>query len=254
MVLSGSAMDAPKGLGHHARGLLWGGVKLWEGARFILADLPIDRKAAGEILPFGLWPTDPAKMTLFVANYPKTSFTIPYQEAAILIHCRSLLGRAVHCPWMVVNDDTALIYGRELLGYPKKWAEIKFEESGRHISASVTRRGVEVINIEAEKGKPEAKPEPVFHRKTINAGGLGQFLLFQLMWLIKPIEVIYESDQAEVQLEIRESAFDPLASLKPGPPQNGRFAVTDILGSKILLPVGIVGPAWLKRTFTWRME
>ena len=254
MALSSSEFGSPRGLSLHARGMLSGQVKYWEGARFVLADVPIDRQAAANILPFGLWPTDPAMMTLFVADYPKTSFTVPYKEAAVLIHCRSLLGRAVHCPWMVVDDDTALIYGRELLGYPKKFAQIRFEEAGVKISASVKRRGVEVIHIEAEKGVAEPQPEPVFFRKTINAGGLGQFLLFQLLWLLKPIEVFYESNSAKIKLEIFESAFDPLASLKPQPPTTGRFAVTDILGSKILLPVGIAGPGWLKRTFTWRME
>jgi hypothetical protein len=95
---------------------------------------------------------------------------------------------------------------------------------------------------------------PVFQRKTINAGGLGQFLLFQLLWLLKPIEVFYESSSVHLRLDIQPSAFDPLASLKPQPSVTGRFAVTDILGSKILFPVGIAGPGWLKRTFTWRME
>src|SRR6056297_2428422 len=99
------------------------GTKLWVNARFVLADVPVDRKTTNKILPLGMRVGPETKATLFIVDYTKTPFTVPYHEAALLIHVKTPLGKGLHCPWMVVDDDTALIYGREILGYPKKAAQ-----------------------------------------------------------------------------------------------------------------------------------
>ena len=105
------------------------GVKMWDGARLVLADVPVNAREAARILPWCMKPVDPPLATLFITDYPKNAFTVPYKEAAVLIHVRTPLGRGIHCCWMVVDDDTALILGRENLGYPKKMADITYEES-----------------------------------------------------------------------------------------------------------------------------
>jgi len=69
-----SPLRAARGLGQIARGR----IKLWENARFVLVDLPLDRKESRRILPPGMWLDEPARATLFIANYPQTSFTVPY--------------------------------------------------------------------------------------------------------------------------------------------------------------------------------
>lgn len=117
----------------------------------------------------GLGPNPTA--TLFIVDYTKRSFTVPYHEAALLVHVRTPLGKGLHCPWMVVDDDTAMIYGREILGYPKKAADITFEEDGKNITAGVTRRGVEVLRIESTSKTRRTPPPPVFDYKTFNVGG-----------------------------------------------------------------------------------
>lgn len=227
---------------------------LWDNARFILADVPLGRAAANNILPLGMTVSDPPLGTLFIVDYTKTSFTVPYKEAALLIHVKTLLGSGVHCPWMVVDDDTALIYGRELLGYPKKMAEFVFEEGEDSIEASVTRRGVEVLRMAGKRGAPETSPPPVFNKKTFNAGGLGQFFSINPVWLFKPREIIHESFEADVEVTLGESEFDPIAGLVSGPPAGGRFVVMDIPGSAYNLPVGLAGLAFFANTFYMRFR
>jgi len=227
---------------------------LWEGARFLLAELPAARGAVRRILPPGLLPSRPPALTVFIAEYPRTAFTVPYREAAVLVHVRTLLGEGVHCCWMVVDDDTALIYGRELLGYPKKLAAIGFEESGEGISAFVERRGVRVLEMRGRKGEVQAGPPPVFGRKTFNVGGVGQAFAVSPLWLLRPREVIHESYQAEVEVAVRPSGHDPIAELAAGEPRSGRIAVTDIPGTDYLLPVGVAGPFWLNRAFALRFR
>ena len=134
---------------------LFGEENLWDDGHFILADVPLDREVAKKILPRGLRLDGSPTATLFIADYHKNSFTVPYKEAAVLIHVRSALGKGVHCCWIIVDDDTALIHGRELLGFPKKMGDFVFEENGDHIKASITRRGVTVLELEGTRGKPQ---------------------------------------------------------------------------------------------------
>ncbi len=230
------------------------GVKMWENARFVLADVPLDRREVKRILPWGMWPQDPPTATLFIANYTKTSFTVPYKEGALLIHVRTPLGSGLHCPWMIVDDDTALIYGRELLGYPKKSGQLTFKEAGDRITASISRRGVTVLKIEVERTRHESRPRPVFNLKTFNAGGPGQLFVIQPIWLFRPKETIHKSWSAKAKVTLGTSDYDPIARLVSGPPFNGRFVVMDILGSRYNIPVGIAGIRWFVNTFDMRFR
>lgn len=228
--------------------------KLWEDARFILADVPVKRDAIKKLLPFGMRASDPPAATLFIANYTKTAFTVPYKEAAVLVHVRTILGEGYHCCWMPVDDDTALIYGRELLGYPKKMADITFEENGDSINASVTRRGIKVLSMEGKRGAPQSPAPPVFDVKTFNIGGIWQGFAINPVWFENPIEVIHESYEAEVSVQIEDSEFDPLARFLEAKTISGRMAVIDILGSKYFLPIGIAGVRWFANTFNMRFR
>lgn len=226
--------------------------KLWEDAHFVLADVPLHAEAVKRILPLGLRPSDPPLATLFICDYKKTGFTVPYKESAVLIHVRSIFGEGYHCCWMPVDDDTAMIYGRELLGYPKKMADIVFEENENGVSASVTRRGVEVLTMEGKRGALQSSPPPIFDVKTFNVGGLGQFMAVNPVWLFRPTEVIHESYEAEVTITVAESEYDPIAGLIAGDAIRGRMAVIDILGAPYMLPVGLAGIPWSNRTFFMR--
>lgn len=228
--------------------------KMWENARFVLADVPLHRKEAKRLLPLGVWPAEPAMATLFIVDYTKTAFTAPYKEAALLVHVRTPLGAGLHCPWMIVDDDTGMIYGRELLGYPKKFGKFTFEEQGDKVTASISRRGAEVLKIEARLAEPEDNPRPVFDFKTFNVGGPGQFFAIQPIWLFRPKEEILESRPAEAEVAIGESEFDPIARLVSGSAVNARFVVMDILGSRYNLPVGLAGPRWLVNNYNLRFR
>jgi len=228
--------------------------KLWEDAHFILADMPLKVRETEKILPWGIKLTDPPLATLFIADYHKTGFTIPYRESAVLIHVKTPLGTGVHCCWMPVDDDTALIYGRELLGYQKKIAVIEYEETPEETRASVTRRGVTMLSMEGKRGAPQKDPDPVFDIKTFNIGGMGQMFAFNLVWLIRPIEVIHESYEADVSVTLNESEVDPLTSFIEPEVVSGRIAVTDILGSYYMFPVGFAGVKWLSNTFAMRVR
>ena len=56
-----------------------------------------------------------------------------------------------------LDDDTAMSLGRELLGFPKKMAEIDVEVGEDSARAIVRRRGVDLLAIRANLGEPIAE-------------------------------------------------------------------------------------------------
>jgi acetoacetate decarboxylase len=231
-------------------------VKLWEDTTFILIDVPLNPDETKKILPLFMCPDKPYRATFFIAKYPRTAFTGAYNEAALLVHVCTPLGKGVYCPWMIVNDDTAMIYGRELLGYPKKMADIPFDDDGKKITASLTRRGVKVISVSAERVKKEDNPGPVLQIKTFNIGGMLQSYFVNPIWMFKPREIIHESYTAKATLDIMHSDYDPIRDLIAGysHPMDARIAKTDILGSRMIFPVGLTGWRTFVNTFNLRFR
>jgi acetoacetate decarboxylase len=231
-------------------------VKLWEDTTFILVDVPLNPEATKKILPMFMCLDKSYRATFFIAKYARTAFTGSYNEAALLVHVRTPLGKGVYCPWMIVNDDTALIYGRELLGYPKKMADIPFDDDGKKINASLTRRGVEVISVVAERLKKEENPAPVLQMKTFNFGGMWQSFAFNPIWLFKPRETIHESYSAKAVLDIKHSDYDPIKGLIADykNPMDARIVKTDILGIRMMWPVGLTGVRIFGNTFNLRFR
>jgi len=217
---------------------------LWDGARIVLVDVPIHKKQVKRILPLFLRPAKEAKATLFLANYVKNSFTVSYHEAALLIHVRTPFGKGLHCPWMVVDDDAAMIYGRDQLGYPKKMGDFVFEETDSTVRAGLARRGIDVLHMDAAKGKPETNPEPVFARKFFNVRNPGQFYMLHSICMFRAKEKITEAYSADIRLIVNDSPADPIAQLIDGEPTNGRMVVMDIPGGAYLLLVGFAGFYW----------
>ncbi len=228
----------------------------WDRARFLLADVPLDYREVRRILPCGMRPSDPPMATLFICEYPEVAFPLfPYHEAALLIHVRTPLGAGRHCCWITVDDDTALVLGRELLGYPKKMGIFTFDEKKSVFDASVRRRGITVMSMKAIRGEREPSPKPVFNYRTFHVGGLGQLLALNPIWTFRPREVIHEYYRAEVTLALQESGFDPIARLVAGGAVNGRIVLMDIPGdTPYMLPVGMAGPGWFGRTFNMRFR
>lgn len=225
--------------------------KQCENARFVILDVPLHPTAVRKILPLGMWAGARPRGTLFVVDYTAPTFTFPYREAGLMVHVRTPLGRGWHCCWMVMDDNTAMIYGRETLAYPKKRADIVFEERGNRVHASVTRQGIQVLTIDAEYGAPEA-PRPVFDVKTFNVGGIGQMLGVNPIWMFRLTETLRESYTATATLSLQESRNDPLHGLVAGDPSSVRFVTSDVTGGRYLFPVGVAGLKWFSETYFMR--
>lgn len=120
------------------------------GARMLWVRYRTDADFVRRALPPPLRPTgDPGWGTAFVARYPSTTLGVAYSEGAVFIDCAYKGESGAYCLSMPVDNDTAMVAGREFLGFPKKMADrISLENSGEEAVGSVIRRGVQIIRIE----------------------------------------------------------------------------------------------------------
>jgi Acetoacetate decarboxylase (ADC) len=122
-------------------------------AEMLVATFKTDAARAAEILPRPLSPAGDGLATVFVARYPQTNFGCVYNEGALFIHCTFRREKGLYCLSMPVDDDMALIGGREQFGYPKKMADrITLKAESDSVTGSVVRKGNEILRIDCELG------------------------------------------------------------------------------------------------------
>ncbi len=120
-------------------------------AEMLLASFQTDAEVVHKILPKPLKPAPKPSASAFVARYPQTNFGCVYNEGALFLDCDFKGERGTYCLSMPVDDDMAMIGGREIFGYPKKMAEkITLERNGDQVIGSVIRKGTELIRMECQ--------------------------------------------------------------------------------------------------------
>jgi acetoacetate decarboxylase len=208
---------------------------LYRDAHYLAVDLELDAERARRWIPRPLKLAKPARATLFTAFFPHTTFGSIYREAGVLVDVTHWGRRAVFCPWMVVDDDVALIAGRELLGYPKKLAEITWQHDGDRITAIASRRGHRLVAMTAQLGAPIAKPPPILGRPHRNVRGLA-------VVAFTPRERAIAVRTANVQLELGGSERDPLHELGHERSLGARLHRVDLGGALPPLPIAAISP------------
>ena len=88
-----------------------------------------DEDAALDLLPDGLELTSPAMATVIIVRYPFSTLG-PYEEAMLGLSCTFKGNPKFYIAHIVVNTDIPLAAGREIWGYPKKFAHIALEKEG----------------------------------------------------------------------------------------------------------------------------
>lgn len=226
---------------------------IWKNAEILVVEAEIDAAAARPWLPWPLRLQKPARAVVMVMDYPFTSFGSVYKEAAVLLPVRFGPVNAMFCPWMTVDDDRALVLGRECLGFPKKMARMEWRKTRNLIRAGVTRRDVKLVEVRGEFGGLERNPGPVFARRAVNV--FGPVSLFpQSLLCFKPREQILESRElVNTTLTMNGSESDPLDQLGFGRVLGARLVTMDFGGSGLPpVPIWPVGPLFMLRNWNLR--
>lgn len=118
-------------------------------AEMLTVYFEINRQTAATLLPA---PLKPASMPLglaFIARYPETNAGFAYSEGALFIFASHNGSEGVFCLSMPVDNDMALIVGRELSGFPKKMAAITLSRDANTAKGWVERHNVKFLEINA---------------------------------------------------------------------------------------------------------
>lgn len=121
------------------------------GAEMLLVGFRTDPGVLARVLPRPLVPTDDGMAVVFVAHYPETNFGVTYREGALTVPAAFKGEVGGYCLAMPVDNDMAMIGGRERFGFPKKLAdEITLERDQGNVVGRVVRHGEEILHLEAE--------------------------------------------------------------------------------------------------------
>jgi acetoacetate decarboxylase len=220
---------------------------IYRDAHYLVADVELDPCAARRFVPFPLRLASPARGQVFTSYFPYTTFGSVYREAGVFFEVVSPLGiHAVYSPWMLVDDDVALIMGRELLGYPKKLGDFTWQHAGDAIRTSAHRRGAELIAMEGTLGERLPSPPPMLGRPHRNVRTSAGLALPKLV-AFTPHERVIEVRSASLAVRITGSERDPLHELGLGRVLGARLHRVDLGGARPPLPIAIASPIALAR-------
>lgn len=206
---------------------------LYRDAHYFSATVEIDPRQIRPWLPAGIRLAEPARADLFTAWFPDCNYGSVYHEAGLFVHVETLRRTGIHCPWMILDDDVALILGRELLGYPKKLGTIDWSLTDTEIRAEAGRRGHKLVTMSGRLGAVIADPPPILARPHRNIAGLSGIFP---SWLIAftPQEKVLEVRRIEdFSLDVSGSERDPIDQMGIGRVVEARLHRVDLLGGWI---------------------
>lgn len=235
-------------------GLANPGGKLYHNAQYLTATVEVDARTMAPWLPAGMRLAEPGRADLFCAYFPENVYTGAYHEAGLFVHIKAGRQHGIFCPWMILDDDRAMILGREMLGYPKKLGEIAWDNDGERIITKATRRGTTLIEMDARLGEVLPDAPPILGRPHRNiTGGLGLSLPREVRFT--PREHPVEVRRADMQLRFSGSVNDPLHEMGLGRVIEARLHRVDLSGG-LMPPIRIPRlrtPLFLLRQFNPRV-
>jgi acetoacetate decarboxylase len=100
------------------------------------------------VLPPPLEPGPTSTGMAYIAEFHRTNFGVPYNEAALFLSTQYKGEVGKYCLSMPVTNDMAMIGGRENFGFPKKIAEtINVKREGNKVTGVCILKGISIIKI-----------------------------------------------------------------------------------------------------------
>ena len=177
-----------------------------------------DPAIIAKILPNGMTPAVRPVVWAFIANYPRTSFCPPYKEAGLFISAVKDEAEGFYCLSMPITDGQAMAMGREIMGLPKKMADIQLSIKEDKLNGSISRNGIKFFEVDAELAPAidtKSGNANIFHIKYSKAAdGNG----FDMMPVLYANELACDNRvmrPATVSMKFTDSPHDPWAELTP---------------------------------------
>ncbi len=240
------------------RGYDW----VWEfrSAEMLWVVFRTDPQVIERILPKPLEPLSEPLALAFVARYPSTNFGLTYSEGALFLPARHKGEQGMYCLAMPVDDDMAMVGGREQFGFPKKIAAITLDRENDHVVGSVVRQGTEILRLECEltdpatdqllepfgapavdlDGRPCLKGVSFLFKHSPSPSGRSMDYVPRLVRQVTLLRLREGARTGQGRVELTSSGTDPLGAVPV------RDVVTFVYGlfDNDMLPGRVVARAW----------
>ena len=185
--------------------------------RLLFIQFETDDDFVSSVLPPGLVPNGvPASLT--VGEW-RGSNAGPYRASFLMVGAQPESAedpKGTYCLSFFISDDSAILFGRPMMGEPKKLGDIEFSVSNDKVSASVTRFGTKIVSASATIGAeiPGSEIEaPAYwykHQPAVNGDGLqyDPVLILQKNTQ-KPTKVML----ASAEMSLAGTVHDPLGDI-----------------------------------------
>ena len=187
-------------------------------ANMVMVTFRTNAEIVKKVLPPPLEPTLAPTGLAYVAEFHKTNFGTTYNEAGLFLSAQYNRETGKYCLSMPVTNDMAMVWGREIYGYPKKIADnIRVTREGNKVTGICVRKGIPIIEINVKltkSAKPEAmsKPTPNYLFKYFwnPEGKLGKFDYTPCL-IKQSNEMKWGTvEMGEGKLTFTESKYDPI--------------------------------------------
>jgi len=138
---------------------------------------------------------------------------------------------------MFVDSDHALAAGREIWGYPKKFADMSVKKDGNKVVGVLRRKNIDVMKITIEEPKNPLSTFPNANTLTMkqilkpDGSGLEIQEIIATDFQVNPVDM----NAGTATIEFGKSDEDPLHLLEPKTVMQGLYGI-----SNLVLPYGRV--------------
>lgn len=176
----------------------------------------VETKNLVEIIPEPLELGDTNTIEIYVMSTEKNTLG-PFKEGGVVIPVKykDTIGGTI--AYMYVTSDAALCCGREIWGYPKKIADIAFEENGGEIKGNVNREGIDIISVSCKLNGKEIEMPKLYPRflvriiPKVDGPGIESKKVVLVEAESKDIQV----RTGEAFLKLGHSSVDPIYKIEP---------------------------------------
>jgi acetoacetate decarboxylase len=134
------------------------------------------------------------------------------------------------------DNDESIGAGRELWGYPKKFATAKLEERGDRVIAVVERKGVKLMDVELMvngEAVPEVRTYPHLLLQVIpNADKPGVFMKRVLARDTSPDTITKSRKSGRARVSFSKLDSDPIYKLGPVKVLGGTYTISDFFANE----------------------
>ena len=210
-------------------------------ATLLTVGFKTDPDIVERLLPPGLDPVDEPLARAEVVRVGRSNCVGAFEGAGLYVRARHGDLEGQYCLSMPMSTDSAVRWGRETLGEPKKQAAVTLESDGDRVVGRAERGRTTLLALHATLEEERASrpgTTTVFHYRALPAVD-GSGLAFDP----ELVEVTIESDPSRVEtgraaVTLGSTDHDPLADLPVETVRDASLVETDlVLGAEVLTTV-----------------